>query len=112
MEAVIALAERLGKEVANSPQATALRDARDGFDDDTKAAWLEFRRQTTRVAQLQQENKPIEVDDKHKLQELQNKLVASDTFKKFTAAQVEYVDLMRKVDAALRGQLGDIEGDG
>ena len=109
MEAIVALAERLGKEIANSPQTVALRDAREALDDDTRKIWREFRLQTAKVVQLQQEQKPIEVDDKHKLQELQDKLVASDSFKKFTSAQVEYVDLMRKVNQAISREIGDTE---
>ena len=50
------------------------------------------------------------VDDKHKLQQLNAALVASDLFKTFTAAQMEYVDLMRKVNQALRDELAAIEG--
>ena len=47
--------------------------------------------------------------DKHRLQELNDKLVASQEFKKFTAAQVEYVDLMRKVNEEIRRELAETE---
>ena len=62
-----------------------------------------------KVEQLEHENKPVEVDDKHKLRDLHDTLVANDLFKRFTAAQVEYVDLMRQVNQTLRKQLAEVE---
>jgi len=35
--------------------------------------------------------------------------VADATFKALTAAQVEYLDLMQKVNAAMRKSLSDVE---
>jgi len=113
VEAIIQLAERLGKAIANSPQAMSLRTAREELDEqeDLSKMLTEFQEQAEKVARLERENKPIEVEDKRRLRELQDKLVASETFKRFTASQLEYVDLMRKVNEALRGQLMETEGD-
>ncbi len=109
VEAIIEQAKKLGKAIAGSPQAAALRAARAEIDkhDDVKKTLSEFQQHIQKVARLEEENKPIEVEDKHKLQELQDRLLASDVFKKFTEAQVEYVDLMRKVNQALQEQLGE-----
>ncbi len=111
MAAIIELAERLGKAISDSPQAAALRTARDemGKQPELDQLLKDFRIQNEKVAGLEAEGKPIEVDDKHKLQELHDKLIASDVFKKFTAAQVEYVDLMRKVNQAMGKELADTE---
>ena len=111
MQAILALAQRLGKTVADSPQAKALREARDELNKHPDVSKLldDFRAQTEKVAKLEHENKPIEVDDKHKMQDLQSKLVSDETFKKFTAAQVEYVDLMRQVNESLRKELTETE---
>ena len=111
MNAIIELAGRLGRAVADSPQAATLRAARDEMNKQPELDQLlkEFQAQSEKVATLQRDNKPIEVEDKHKLQELQDKLVASETFKKFTAAQVEYIDLMRKVNQAIQKRLSDTE---
>jgi cell fate (sporulation/competence/biofilm development) regulator YlbF (YheA/YmcA/DUF963 family) len=113
VEQIISLAERLGKAIAGSPQAAALRAARQELDRDKNiSAVLEaFSEQSEKVACLEDENKPIEVDDKHKLRDLREKLAASETFKKYTAAQVEYVDLMRRVNDALHAELGETEDD-
>ena len=111
MTDIIQLAERLGKAISESPQAAALRTARDemGAQPEIDQLLNDFRIQNEKVAALEAEGKPVEVDDKHKLQELHDKLIASDVFKKFTAAQVEYVDLMRKVNQAMGKELADTE---
>ena len=113
MTAVIELASRLGKAIADSPEAAGLRAVRDELSAQPELAQTlkDFREQAAKVARLERENKPVEVDDKHRLQELNNKLVASEVFKKFTAAQVEYVDLMRKVNNAIRRELTETESE-
>ena len=111
MAAIIELAERLGKAISESPQAAALRTARDemGKQPEIDQLLKDFRTQNEKIAALEAEGKPVEVDDKHKFQELHDKLVANEVFKKFTAAQVEYVDLMRKVNQAMGKELTDTE---
>ena len=111
MTACTELARRLGKAIADSPEATAYRAARDELaaDADLSQTLEDYQQQARKIAQLEAEQKPVEVDDKHKLQELNAKLVAADLFKQFTATQVEYVDLMRKVNQALRNELAVIE---
>ena len=111
MSDIIELAERLGKSIANSPQATALHAARQAVSKETdlSATLQEFQGQAEKIARLEAEQKPVEVDDKQKLNDLQSKLASSDTFKKYTAAQVEYVDLMRRVNKALGKQMDNAE---
>ena len=111
MSAIIELARRLGKAIADSPQASAMREAREELDkhDDIKQLLKDFQEQSEKIMKLQAEQKPIEVDDKHQLQNLQDKLIASDVFKKYTAAQIEYVDIMRKVNEEITKPLADTE---
>ena len=111
MTDIIELAQRLGKEISESTQADNLRTAREEMRKQGEITQLlkDYQTQAEKIAKLEQENKPVEVDDKHKLQELHGKLVASDVFKKFTAAQVEYIDLMRQVNETLQKQLAETE---
>jgi len=106
------LAEKLGKAIASSDQAAKLRQARAELDKhpDVKQLLEEYGQQAQKVSQLESQNKPVEVEDKHALRDLHGKLIASDVFKQFTAAQVEYVDVMRQVSDTLRGQLAETEG--
>ena len=107
----IELAGQLGKALAASPQAAALRAARQAFELHPELARTleEYQKQIDRISELESQNKPIEVADKQRLQELNGKLVSAEAFKKLTAAQVEYVDLMRKVNDRLRHELAETE---
>ena len=111
MDQIVEIADRLGKALAGSPQAAALRAARKDMDaqPELKQALTDYQDHSDKLARLQEENKPIEIEDKHKLQDLENKLFASDVFKRFTAAQVDYVDLMRQVNGALQKHLATTE---
>jgi cell fate (sporulation/competence/biofilm development) regulator YlbF (YheA/YmcA/DUF963 family) len=111
MPTITELAAQLGQAVATSPQAAKLRAAKDELDRhaDIAAMLKEFSAQAEKVAKLEEANKPIEIADKHKLQELQDKLVSHEVFKRFTAAQMDYVDLMRQVNTELRKHLAAVE---
>jgi cell fate (sporulation/competence/biofilm development) regulator YlbF (YheA/YmcA/DUF963 family) len=108
---ILQLAGRLGKAISGSPQAAKLRTARKALEEekDIEQTLSDYQAQVDKIAKLQEENKPIEVEDKRKLQQLQDKLLSAEVFKNFTAAQVEYVDLMRRVNEALRTQLAETE---
>ena len=105
------LAQKLGAAIAQSPQAANLRAARKALDaqPDAKRLMEDLHRQSEKIVALERQNKPVEVEDKHKLQEINDKLVANEVFKKYTAAQVEYVDLMRKVNTAIGKALSDVD---
>ncbi len=109
--AIIELAGRLGKAIADSPTVTELNAASKAIEDHPEVSKLyrEFHDQSLKVAKLESEEKPVEVADKHKLLELREKLIASAEFKKYTAAQVEYADLMRQVSEAMQSKLEEAE---
>lgn len=111
MDDLVQLAERLGKAIAGCDQAVKLREARKAMNGEPGLAEImkQYGEQSENIARLDAANQPVEVEDKHKLAELRGKLVSSETFKKFTAAQVDYVDMMRKVNEALQSQLADTE---
>ena len=111
MSVVLDLAERLGKAIAGSSEATELRAAAGELNADEAVgrAMKAYQEQHEKVARLRQENKPIEVDDKRKLADLEEQVASSETFKRFSAAQVEFVDLMRKVNDAMHAELEEVE---
>jgi cell fate (sporulation/competence/biofilm development) regulator YlbF (YheA/YmcA/DUF963 family) len=111
MSDIIELASQLGKAIATSAQAQKLRDARAGLNTQADLIKIlqQYHEQSDKMAALEADNKVIEVADKHKLQEMHDKLAASETFKTFTSAQMEYVDLMRQVNAEMRKQLAQTE---
>lgn len=110
---VVDLAEQLGKAIAESPASRKLREARKAMEAQPATLKLlhDYRTQSDKIAAMEETRKPVEVNDKHRLAELHDKLVSEETFKKYTAAQVDYVDLMRRVNDALRRQLSDVESE-
>ena len=108
----IEMSKNLGKELANSPQAVAYRAARDAVHADVELSKMieEYERHAGKMADLEDQQKPVEVEDKRKLQELNARLVASAGFKKFSAAQMEYINLLRQVNEAMRAELAETEG--
>ncbi len=113
MASALEFAEQLGKAISESAQALALREARKAMNAQPEilAALKDYQSHAHKLGELEHAGKPIEVADKHKLQELQQKLLAFDAFKKFTAKQVDYVDLMRQVNDVIRKHLTGTERD-
>ena len=113
MNEMVELAEKLGKTISESREAKAYREARKVLNDhkDVLQTLNDYQAQAQKVDKLEAEQKPVEVEDKHKLDELHGKLISSDVFKKFTASQMDYVDMMRKVNQAMRKYLVPIEND-
>ena len=111
MQAIVELAARLGKAIAESPQAATLRAAKEELNRHAELAAMlkDFSAQADKIAHLEAEGKPVEVDDKHRLEEMEGKLVSHDVFKRYTAAQMDYVDLMHQVNAELRKCLAPVE---
>ena len=115
-ESIIEMAEKLGRAISTSGPAAKLGEARKELDGqkDVLEMLKQYQEQSLKIEQLEHENKPVEVEDKHRLRELHEKLVASDVFKRFTGAQVEYVDLMvrstRRAEAT-RGSRKTVGGE-
>ena len=111
MEEIIQMAERLGKAIAASPQAVALHQASEALnaEKETVQVFQDYQQQARKIAETEDIQKPVEPEDKHKLEQLHKDLVAREAFKKFTAAQVDYVDVMRKVNDAIRKHLAKTE---
>lgn len=109
--ACIEMATRLGKALAQSPQATALVAAHKKLSDDpaTRQILDAYQELAMKMAQMEQSNQPIGPDDKHKLQGINDKLIASDLYKQYLDAQVNYVDLMRRTNLAIRNELPKME---
>jgi len=111
MDAIIELARQLGEAISNSNQAAALRSVRQEMtgQDELMKLMSDYEQQMDRISKLESEGKPVEVDDKRALRDLHDSLVSNPTFKKFNEAQMEYIDLMRKVNEAMRVKLKETE---
>ncbi|MEX0777310.1 MAG: YlbF family regulator [Phycisphaeraceae bacterium] len=105
-EEILKDARELGKKVATHDAAQKLERAIKSLQGDTEAQRLltDFNRAVQAIGEKEAQGKPIEVADKHKIEELQNKVVRNLVLRNFQLAQMDYLDLMRKVDEAMAGQ--------
>lgn len=111
-ERILQLAEQLGKQLADSQQAGAYKSARLSVQADQAAMQLmtEFQTQAEKIAQLEDGNRPIEIADKRRFQQLQEQLAGNQKIKDLTEAQMNYLDLLRQVNQAIHHQLATVEG--
>ncbi|GAB4195109.1 MAG: hypothetical protein Kow00105_09360 [Phycisphaeraceae bacterium] len=105
-EQLIQAAKELGEQLKDNPKVKRLEAAVKKLKEDTDAqrALNDLNRHLNAVAQKEMSGQPIEVEDKRKLQELQNAVVHNLTLREFQLAQMDYVDLIRKLDEAIYGQ--------
>jgi cell fate (sporulation/competence/biofilm development) regulator YlbF (YheA/YmcA/DUF963 family) len=93
----------LGKMVAGHDSAKELFAAEDALEKDIEATRLlnDFNRHVQAVGQKQREQKPIEVEDKRKLEQLQSQIASNLLVRRLQLAQMNFLDLMRKVQALI-----------
>lgn len=113
MADIIQLAEALGKAIGAAPEAAAMRDARQALQGKPELRQMlnDYQGQINRIGRLEHEGKPVDAADKQKLQAMHDKLIADPVFKKLTEAQMDYVELLRKVNNAVKQQLKGTEAE-
>jgi len=107
VEEILNQAQRLGKLIAQHPRTQAMQQASAAARADTDAQRLldDHRRQAEHIHRLENEGKPIEVADKHKLANLEAKVAGNPLIMKLMKAQADYVQLMQAVNSAIGSQL-------
>ena len=107
MEQLIEMASSLGRRIAAHERTTLLKQAQKAVNEDAEAGGLikQYQQQAEKIGQLEQEQKPVEVDDKHKLSEIEQKISANEKLKELTRRQVDFVEMMHKVKQTLDNEL-------
>lgn len=105
-EKLIKAAQELGTQLGENPKAVRLEAVVRKLREDTQAqrALNDLNRHLNAVAQKEMSGQPIEVADKQRLRDLQNTVVHNLVLREFQLAQMDYVDLVRKLDEAMYGQ--------
>jgi len=108
---ILDMAKDLGQALADSAPRQALHTAWQALQEhkDVLETLGAFQQQAGKMQQAEQQGRPIEVEDKRKFQTLHDKLVASEVFKRYTAAEMEFSDLMRQAHAAIRKQVSETD---
>ena len=107
MEQLIELARRLGRQVAAHERTKYLNKAQQAVSEDEETSRLieEYQQQLRKIRELEHQTKPVEVGDKHKLRDLEEKVGTSAKLSELAKRQADFVELMRKINEAIEGEL-------
>ena len=103
---ILRQARELGKLIADHEAARQLTEALDSLQKDTAAqrALTDFDRHVQSLGEKQAAGKPIEVEDKRKLETLQLAVARNPLLRDLQVRQMDYLDLLQQVDAAMRSE--------
>jgi cell fate (sporulation/competence/biofilm development) regulator YlbF (YheA/YmcA/DUF963 family) len=106
---IIAEAEKLGQLVAQHPAVTKYKQAQKSVSDDPEAARLlsDFDRQLETLSRQEQSGLPVTDAQRQQLETLQSKIVSHIKVKNLNMAQVEFIDLLRRVTQTIQRPLSD-----
>lgn len=107
MADVLRLAEQLGEAIAADPRYKATLDIQDRLEGDEAARKLleEYNAQQIKIAEMERDMKPIEPEDKRRLEDLRTQVTGNELIKQLSAARFEFANLMRQVDEAIQSKL-------
>ena len=102
---ILEQATTLGELLAAHDVAKQLESATNAFEADvaSQRVLADYQRYAQALQQKAQQGGAIEVEDKRKLEELQQSVVTNPLLANMQRAEMDYLDLLRKVDAAIVG---------
>ena len=99
MNEILDLATKLGKLMAAHPHTKSMCEARAALDESIEDRQLvsDYEAARQKLGELEQQQKPIEPEDKRNLADLHAKIAGSEVVKALMKAQVDYTTLMSTV---------------
>jgi cell fate (sporulation/competence/biofilm development) regulator YlbF (YheA/YmcA/DUF963 family) len=107
-------AEKLGRLVAQHPAVARYKSAQKAVSDDPEAGRMlaDMDRQIEALSRQEQSGLPISDAQRAALEAAQNRVVSHIKIKNWNMAQVEFIDLLRKITQTIQRQLGDQPASG
>jgi cell fate (sporulation/competence/biofilm development) regulator YlbF (YheA/YmcA/DUF963 family) len=105
---VLDAARKVGQLLATHSAAQRMDNALRKLQGDREAQRVltDFNRMMQAVAQKEAQGRPIEVDDKRKLEAAQSAVATNLLLRELQVAQMEYLELMRQIDELIEGEAG------
>jgi cell fate (sporulation/competence/biofilm development) regulator YlbF (YheA/YmcA/DUF963 family) len=102
-------AEKLGQLVTQHPLIARYKQAQKALADDPDANRLlaDFERQIETFSRQEQQGMPVTDGQRMQLESLQGRIVSNAKIKAWNQAQVEFVDLLRKISQTIQRPLQD-----
>jgi cell fate (sporulation/competence/biofilm development) regulator YlbF (YheA/YmcA/DUF963 family) len=106
---ILDLAEKLGQLLKDHPAVERYKAAQKAVTDDPEAARMltEFDRQLEALGRQEQSGRPVTDAQRAQLEQLQSRIVSHIKIKNLNLAQVDFVDLLRKVSQTYQKPLAD-----
>jgi cell fate (sporulation/competence/biofilm development) regulator YlbF (YheA/YmcA/DUF963 family) len=114
MTQILADADKLGQLVAQHPAVERYKQAQKAVADDAEAnrAMADFEQQLEKLARQEQSGMPVTDAQRQQLEAVQSRIVSNIKVKALNMANVEFVDLLRKVNQAIQGKVAEAVGGG
>jgi cell fate (sporulation/competence/biofilm development) regulator YlbF (YheA/YmcA/DUF963 family) len=111
---IIQEAEKLGQLVAQHPAVARYKQAQKAVSEDPEAGRLlaDFDRQLETLGRQEQSGMPVTDAQRMQLESLQSRIISHIKIKALNLAQVEFVDLLRKVTQTIQRPLVDSPAGG
>lgn len=109
---ILADADKLGQLVAQHPLVERYKLAQKAVAEDPDAgrAMADFEKQLESLARQEQSGLPVTDAQRQSLEAAQSRIVSNIKVKALNMAQVEFIDLLRKVNQAIQGKVADAAG--
>ena len=107
MEEMLQAAGALGRLIAAHDSYRRLRAAEScvAAQPDLRKLLEDFETQRRKIADLERQTRPVEVEDKRELQRLADAVHASADLQELLRAQADYLGVMNRVNRAIRQEL-------
>ena len=107
-------AERIGQLVAQHPAVEKYRNAQRAVSEDAEAsrALAEFERQLETLGRQEQAGMPVTDAQRQTLEQLQSRIISNIKVKALNMAQVDFIDLLRKVTQTIQRPVTERAGAG
>jgi cell fate (sporulation/competence/biofilm development) regulator YlbF (YheA/YmcA/DUF963 family) len=111
---IMSEADKLGQLVAQHPAVEKYKQAQKAVTEDPDASrtMMEFERQLETLSRQEASGMGITDAQRQQLETLQSRIVSNIKVKALNMAQVEFIDLLRKVNQAIQGKLVDLAPPG
>jgi cell fate (sporulation/competence/biofilm development) regulator YlbF (YheA/YmcA/DUF963 family) len=110
-QSILADADKLGQLVAQHPAVAKYRAAQKSVSEDADASRLlrDFDRMLETLGRQEQTGMPVTDAQRTQLESLQSQIMTHIKVKALNMAQLEFVDLLRKVNQSIQGKLVDLQ---
>jgi cell fate (sporulation/competence/biofilm development) regulator YlbF (YheA/YmcA/DUF963 family) len=111
-QSILDAAEKLSLMVADHPATGKFKAAQKSVSDDPDAGRLlaEFDRQIETLARQEQSGMPVSEAQRVQLEQMQSRIVSHIKIKNLNIAQVEFIDLLRRINQTIQRPLTDATG--